>query len=150
MATTKENPTEDQPTPIYKNRKTFVGYLVRPKQQARAAMFFAAATWVVHLILMYLIVPNLSQLDQTSVSVYILISAAVLSVFAIITGIVVTHRLFGPLVAIKRHVAHLREGQYSSRLNLRSTDDLGELKDSLNDLASALESRHGSGKRSQS
>jgi signal transduction histidine kinase len=150
MATTNDSSTEGQPTPVYRNRKTFIGYLVRPKQQMRSALFFVAATWVMHLGLLYVFVQNLSQLNEVTITVFILISAATLSAFAIVSGILISHALFGPLVSIKRHIAHLREGHYSSRLSIRSTDDLGEMRDALNDLASALESRHGSGKRAPS
>ncbi len=139
-----------QPAPVYRNRQTFIGLIVRPKQQTRAAMAFIAGVWVANLALAGLIVPNAATIEGREIAIYLGVSALALSVFAIVTGVVFTHRLYGPLVSIKRHIANLREGQYSSRLALRSTDDLGEMRDALNDLASALESRHGSGPRAPS
>jgi len=138
------------PAPVYKNRQTLVGFIVRPKQQARTAIVFIGATWVMHLVLMAVMIPNLSQLDEFTITVYLIFSALFLSVFALVTGFVLSHRMYGPIVSIKRHIAHLREGNYSARLNLRQTDDMSELRDALNDLAGALESRHGSGKKSPS
>lgn len=150
MATTNDSTTEGQGTPVYRNRKTFLGYLVRPKQQIKSALFFIAGTWLVHLVLLYCLIQNMNQLNEITLTAHVLVAAAALSFFAIVTGVLVSHALFGPLVSIKRHIAHLREGQYNSRLSIRSTDDLGEMKDALNDLAAALESRHGSGKRAPS
>lgn len=138
------------PTPLYKNRQTLVGFIVRPKQQARTALVFIAATWIMHLVLMAVMIPNLGQLDEFSIVAYLTFSAVFLSVFALVTGFVLSHRMYGPLVSIKRHIAHLREGDYSARLSLRQTDDMSEMRDALNDLATALESRHGSGKKSPS
>jgi signal transduction histidine kinase len=138
------------PPPVYKNRQTVVGFIVRPKQQARIAMVFTAGTWVMHLVLMAILVPKAGQLDSFEISLYLVLSALCLTVFAIVTGVILSHRLYGPLVSIKRHIAHLREGDYSARLQLRSSDDMSEMRDSLNDLAAALESRHGSGKKTPS
>lgn len=138
------------PQPAYKNRQTLVGFIVRPKEQARIALVFIGATWVMHLVLMAVMIPNLSQLDEFTVTIYLIFSALFLSVFALVTGFVLSHRMYGPLVSIKRHIAQLREGDYSARLSLRQTDDLSEMRDALNDLAGALETRHGSGKKSPS
>ena len=137
-------------TPIYRNRKTILGLVVRPRQQMRMAMSFIVAAWIVHLILLGVLVPNWAQLSQVEVSLLILLSASLLSVFSLVAGILLSHRFFGPLVSIKRQIASLREGQYSSRLQLRSTDELTEVKDSLNDLAAALEARHGPGNKAPS
>ncbi len=114
------------------------------------AMVFIAGTWVVHLILLATLVRGHAYFDEIQVSLVILFSACALSVFALVAGVVLSHRLFGPLVSINRHIATLREGQYSARLQLRSSDDMSELKDSLNDLAEALERRHGNSPRQPS
>ena len=138
------------PPPVYKNRQTLLGFIVRPKEQARTAIVFIGATWVMHLVLMAVMIPNLDQLDEFTITLYLVFSALFLSVFALVTGFVLSHRMYGPLVSIKRHIAHLREGDYSARLSLRQTDDMSEMRDALNDLAAALETRHGSGKKSPS
>ena len=129
--------------PVYRNRQTVLGLVVRPRQQMRLAMFFIAATWAAHACLMIVF-------DDFDAGVYLAVSAFSLSVFALVSGVVLSHRLFGPLISIKRHIASLREGQYSARLQLRENDDLAEIKDSLNDLAAALEQRHGPGTKSPS
>lgn len=130
----------------YRNRQTFIGLLVRPKQQARIAVVFALGTLATHLVLYIALYLSIEQLDSFSLAMYLITSAFFLTGYALITGVILNHRLFGPFISIKRHIAHLREGQYSSRLQLRETDDMSEIRDALNDLAQALEQRHGPGK----
>ena len=53
-----------------------------------------------------------------------------------------THRYYGPLVSIERFIDDLKEGQYKSRVTIRSKDELQDLAHKLNDLAEVLEKRH--------
>lgn len=63
--------------------------------------------------------------------------------FSILVGIYVTHRFLGPTVSIKRLIASLRQGDYSARETLRKNDELTDVMDELNSLATDLERRHG-------
>lgn len=54
-----------------------------------------------------------------------------------------THRYYGPLVSIERFIDQITKGNYGSRVTIRSNDELQDLVKKLNELASALESRHG-------
>ena len=53
-----------------------------------------------------------------------------------------THRYYGPLISIERFLDDLTDGNYKSRVSIRSTDELQELVRKLNHLASVLEQRH--------
>lgn len=55
-----------------------------------------------------------------------------------------THRYYGPLVSIERFVDEMTQGRYSQRVKIRQKDELQRLTDRLNDMAAALEKRHGS------
>jgi signal transduction histidine kinase len=55
-----------------------------------------------------------------------------------------THRYYGPLVSIERFVDDMTQGRYGQRVKIRQKDELQRLTDKLNDMASALEKRHGS------
>lgn len=48
------------------------------------------------------------------------------------------HHLNGPLIAIRRHVEHLVDGQFDSKCTIRTEDDLQDLAHSLNILAQKL------------
>jgi signal transduction histidine kinase len=51
----------------------------------------------------------------------------------------ISHRFYGPMVPIRRHLVALRAGDYSKRLILRKDDEFRELEQLLNDLAADLE-----------
>ncbi|MBI2603507.1 MAG: hypothetical protein HYW48_10685 [Deltaproteobacteria bacterium] len=54
-----------------------------------------------------------------------------------------THRYYGPLVAIRRFLAELKNGNYSARVTVRKKDELQDLVETLNELAVELEKKHG-------
>lgn len=58
-----------------------------------------------------------------------------------------THRYYGPLVSIERFVDEISAGQYSKRVKIRQGDELQRLCDKLNDMATSIERRHGSGNK---
>jgi two-component system phosphate regulon sensor histidine kinase PhoR len=60
---------------------------------------------------------------------------------SILLGVVITHRIYGPLIPILRHVRALAAGDFSSRVHLREKDEMGDLAAALNELATSLESK---------
>lgn len=50
-----------------------------------------------------------------------------------------THRYYGPLVAIKRFLSRLEGGDYSARVKIRKGDELQDLATHLNQVAARLE-----------
>jgi methyl-accepting chemotaxis protein len=50
-----------------------------------------------------------------------------------------SHAIFGPKVPLERHVGKLIEGDFSSRIHLRRTDEFKKLAADLNRLAEKLE-----------
>lgn len=66
-----------------------------------------------------------------------------ISIFFIVFRL--THRYYGPLVSIERFVEDMTEGNYRSRVSIRSKDELQDLVTKLNNLADVLESKYGSG-----
>lgn len=62
-------------------------------------------------------------------------------VVTLATSIVLTHRIYGPLISIRRHIGNLKAGDFDSRVHIRRKDDLHALADQLNELAEALEQR---------
>jgi len=53
-----------------------------------------------------------------------------------------THKMYGPMVNISRLVEDLKQGKYSSRIQVRQSDDFQLLVNELNELAETLEKRH--------
>lgn len=71
---------------------------------------------------------------KTAIWIYL----SFITVLAIILWAFYSFRIFGPQVAIRRHIRSLIEGDYSSRVQLRRHDEFMDLADQLNELADSL------------
>lgn len=56
-------------------------------------------------------------------------------------GIILTHKIGGPIFVIRRQISELRAGNYSTRIQLRPEDYLKEVMDDLHHLAKRLEEK---------
>ncbi len=79
-------------------------------------------------------------LDQTRD--FAIVSATILTGYALfVLGVCLaySHGLLGPLVALRRHVQALKDGEYGSRVELRESDRAYlDVAQDLNDLAQSL------------
>jgi signal transduction histidine kinase len=82
--------------------------------------------------------------SMTSTLAITLMLALVLAAFAVVVGVQLSHRIYGPVVPFLRHIESLSKGDYSSRVNLRKSDEFIEIQDALNGLAEGLEKKYGS------
>jgi HAMP domain-containing protein len=64
----------------------------------------------------------------------VLLPACILTVFLVAIGIVGTHRIAGPLFALKRHMNRVRLGKVRTHLKLRRGDELLDVAGSFNAL----------------
>ena len=48
------------------------------------------------------------------------------------------HRLLGPIIALRRHLEGMKNGDYTSRIALRAGDAFSDVADDLNELSGAL------------
>lgn len=81
--------------------------------------------------------PTIVSLSHTHL-VFMLIFTLVCFAF----GIYITHRVVGPVVAIKRQIENLRQGNYKVRVSLRAGDELKEIAEQLNMLAEELQDKN--------
>ncbi len=58
--------------------------------------------------------------------------------FVLISAILISHRIAGPLVRIKRALAQMRDGDYNVSVILRKHDQLKDVADLINKLAEKL------------
>lgn len=143
-----------------KSNRKITGIVIKPKQQFLVASYFFCTFFVVIALLityfvssierMILVLKGTYQIDPELIasfegylnnSVWILCCS--LFLFAIIgffMWLKLSHRIFGPLVPISRHITELKNGNYASRVQLRKNDFMMELKDELNQLAEKLQS----------
>lgn len=66
---------------------------------------------------------------------------AIFLAFMLVVLVKLTHRYYGPIVAISRFVEAIIEGDYSRRIVLRKGDELQDLALRLNRMAEILEER---------
>jgi nitrate/nitrite-specific signal transduction histidine kinase len=59
--------------------------------------------------------------------------------FAMFMSVKLTHRYLGPMVAIRRHLDAVVEGQYDDRIQLREDDEFMDIAEKINVLTERLE-----------
>jgi len=77
----------------------------------------------------------------TTAGVIVAMELLLLAPVVIVTGILMTHKVAGPLVRIHAALAQMAEGNFDIHLTLRKGDALFELADSINRLAASLRRR---------
>jgi methyl-accepting chemotaxis protein len=60
------------------------------------------------------------------------------TIIVISLTLMVTHRIYGPMVAIRRHLKALLEGDYAQRTHLRKNDEFKDIAADLNALSEKL------------
>ena len=148
-----------------KNRRSLQQLLIEPFKQVKYGLYFIALSFVSFLIIGYTFwASSLKQYNQlmelfnvvgdekwnvllNDVFVENMFMMAgvfvVLSLATIAVSIWLTHRVYGPQVALQRFVKEVRSGNYSARIFLRKSDEFHDLADALNTMAEALDKRHG-------
>lgn len=77
-----------------------------------------------------------ASLNQTTK--IIVVAVAISLLLAIIMGYVFAQTLTGPILALTKGAKNLAEGNLNQSLKVRSSDEIGQLTSSFNDMASAL------------
>jgi HAMP domain-containing protein len=82
-----------------------------------------------------------TRLSQSANVISMIGAAAVVLSGLVCLGawLILSHRIFGPSVPIRRMIRELNEGNYSTRISLRKYDEFKELAADLNQLAETLE-----------
>lgn len=88
------------------------------------------------------VILHLNKTINIAIIITVLV-AAFLGALAFLLGIALTHKVFGPMVQIERALKRLADGDYKARGALRKNDEFHEIMDSINELATKLEERHG-------
>jgi methyl-accepting chemotaxis protein len=86
----------------------------------------------------------------TSFLLIILITMVGIGIAAMVMFILLSHRIAGPMYRFEKALKEIEDGDLTARVDIRKTDQLTELKDSINAVASSLDGRIGRIKRSLS
>jgi len=79
------------------------------------------------------------QIGQLTNTTYAFFALALIS--SIIYGVVISHRIAGPMFAILAFIKNLKAGDYDSKRSLRPYDELTPIMDELHELAEQLKSK---------
>ncbi len=136
-----------------KNRRHLKHFLIYPKAQIQYGSLFLAASILVHVVTTVIVVQfyQIYQSDQVSINRdTFLVTLGLLALnyiliygFAFLLGLIISHRIYGPLVNFQRQIDRLKSGDLSARIVLRKNDDprLKLLAESINQVAENLQSK---------
>ncbi len=146
-----------------RKQRNFRNILLRPEFQLKYSFYFVGITlflmggvfflfllsledMITTLAVVYRIEPEVIGAIQDSLRTATFTTVIVGALFGIVSvslGIILTHRLVGPMVPIRRIIHQLAEGQYGVQARLRSKDDFQDIMNDLNHLSLKLSERHG-------
>lgn len=134
-----------------KDQRRLKNLLINPEAQIRFGAIFLAMTIVSNVIVtafglnLYYYWANDPERSGTGGLLMMVVGGCVLVTiltycFAFILGLIITHKIFGPLVPIQRTLDQLKAGDYSARAVLREKDEqqMKRLAESVNELAAVL------------
>lgn len=146
---------------MLENRRKVQNYFVDTKAQIRLAVPFFVLLTVSCGLIIYLFIMISSLLgmyvDEVGLAVWAEVSETNVQVFWVCAGGVAclgllcgvlwlnaSHRIFGPMVKIQRHIDDLMAGRYDSRIQLRRFDEFQDLAEQLNQLSVTLQQKKSS------
>lgn len=144
-----------------REKRSSANLWVNPKSQLTQCFMLSAGFVAIDAILIFIMLNFESYLEtlkathQIDSQTIILIASylffylriltfisSIFAVFGFFVGIMLSHRVYGPIVPIRAHVKRLIEGDYTSRVHTRKYDEFKELTADLNTLADRLNQRH--------
>lgn len=142
----------------HKHNRKLINLLLQPLVQLRIGMvntaislfFVGGLGWYAwdRLHQITEVITTLTQADDeisklissylTNVAVVAGVTAAAFIIISLAATVWMTHKLVGPTIAFRRHIAALLEGKFGTRLVLRKGDAFTEVADDLNRLSEFL------------
>ena len=133
-------------------RRRLKNLFVFPESQIRYGILFLALATFTHVILTVAVVKVYgdwsTEEEPLSLPIWGLVVGIffvyfILQAFAFVLGLLMSHKIFGPIVALRNFVAELNDGKYSGLVNTRKNDDaqIRALAEELNTLAKKLNAK---------
>ncbi|MCM2281022.1 MAG: hypothetical protein NDI61_04165 [Bdellovibrionaceae bacterium] len=161
---TEANDPNAVPSGDPRSRRKVKNLIQKPKQQLKYIMYFLATGMMLLLIVFSFVLFTLSNLVNTMTQlcgmgedVQAAVQQSIMSawvVFGIVfvafaamsvaTGLLISHRIYGAMVPIRRQAEAILAGDYKARGKLREHDELQDIMTDLNTIAEKLDSKYGS------
>jgi uncharacterized membrane protein YjgN (DUF898 family) len=148
----------EQKQHIGKHQRRFKNFVLNPKMQFRMSIYFVAFGLAVLGVMLAVIFLQINQVHELismtpglQVEEQILIGKKLFGVVkvamvffmfilvaAAVYGVIVSHRIAGPMFAILSYIEELKKGNFTAKRELRPYDELIPIMESLHDLAAKL------------
>lgn len=142
------------------NSRTLKGLWVRPRMQLFLCLLLSLG-FLIQGGLLLVILQNFNRyfselraagsIDVTALGLFsseilpliriAIMTSGFFAIAGLAVGIILGHRIFGPMVPIRAHVKRLIDGNYSERVKVRTGDEFHDLVLDLNVLAEILENK---------
>ena len=76
--------------------------------------------------------------EKKKLIVYLVVLTFLLASFLFFMGIVITHKIAGPIMVIKRKMADVERGDFGAQVRLRKGDEFKDLAESFNSMVASL------------
>lgn len=147
---------------ILKNNRRFRNFFIAPNKQLRLA-FFAVSVGVITLLVFFAfqififsnLIRNLAPMLPETMNVEPMLADSIhwswigfflgALFFAILMSsvmVLISHRIYGPMVAIRKHLTSILQGEYEHRTHLRKHDEFKEVAEDLNRLSQILREKN--------
>lgn len=147
-----------QPKPYKRSIRNFI---LNPKVQFRITIYFVALGFAISALMTFIFFMQVQQVEilvgsipgapiDQQIEISLLLNSLVkitilfFFVFMVVTGmygIIISHRIAGPMYAILAYIQEMKKGNYDSGRKLRDSDELMPIMDSLHDLSKHLKNK---------
>lgn len=76
--------------------------------------------------------------EKRKIMLYLIVIVSLLGCFLFFMGVVLTHKIAGPIMVIKRRMADVERGDFGAQVRLRKGDEFKDLADSFNNMLNSL------------
>ena len=121
---------------VNRRRRYFIDKRIQTRMVA-ITVFFVLLVGVLAIV----IFPQANDWQNKLLIAGFVIAIVAISIFIIMYGIRITHRIVGPIVAFNRHIAMVRDGHYKKDLHLRKKDEFQNLAISFNSMLTRIRER---------
>lgn len=142
-----------------KHQRSIKNFVLNPRMQFRMSIYFIAFGLAVLGVMLAAIFSQINQVHEIvsvtqgiSVEQQLIIGQKLLGIVkvamifflfilvaAAIYGVIVSHRIAGPMFAIISYINELKKGNYAARRELRPSDELIPIMESLHELGNELQ-----------
>lgn len=148
-------------TERHPHQRSVKNFLLNPRMQLRISLYFVVFGFAIMGAMTFLFYNQIQRVDDIVSSIsgmpieqqielgqilsnLVKISLIFYLIFLLsagLYGLIISHRIAGPMYAILAYIEELKKGNYDSKRNLRDYDELKPVMDSLKELAEGLKRR---------